>query len=51
MYSDTYMNVFGLSPRYPLTLESPLSHTMSLWEEEYKTYGFIAKNDPARVSY
>ncbi len=29
MYSDTYLNVFGLSPIYPLALELPLAKTIT----------------------
>ncbi len=31
MYSDMYLNVFGLSPEYPLTLESVLSVRVVGW--------------------
>ncbi len=31
MYSDTYLNVFGISPGYSLTLESPLVQIIHEW--------------------
>ncbi len=35
MYSDTYLNVFGLSPIYPLALELPLAKTIKFFKILY----------------